>query len=167
LAEATLRCLTAAGPPRNVRIHSRRPAAAQRLASLCGGRVATSIADATAGAALIVTTTRARDPVLRDDWLGDGMLIAALGATRPDQRELDYRTLKRAVFVCCDQIDEARFSASDLTETISEGHLDWLEVHALDEVANGVVEARLRPGDVVVYKSVGDATLVAALTAAL
>jgi ornithine cyclodeaminase/alanine dehydrogenase-like protein (mu-crystallin family) len=167
LAEATIRCLAAAGPARNLRIYSRQPEAARRLASRHAGRAATSVADAVTGAALIVTTTRARDPVLRDDWLGDGMLIAALGATRPDQRELDYRTLKRAVFVCCDQLDEARFTASDLTETISEGHLDWLEVHALHEVANGLVEGRSRRSDVVVYKSVGDAALVAALTAGL
>jgi ornithine cyclodeaminase/alanine dehydrogenase-like protein (mu-crystallin family) len=167
LAESTLRCLAAAAPARPVTVYSRAAEQARRLAAAYGARTAASVAEATRGAALIVTTTRARDPVLRDDWLGDGMLVAALGATRPDQRELDYRTLARAVFVCCDHVEAARSSAADLTETISAGHLDWLEVHELAEAATGAVEGRARATDVIVYKGVGDARLVAALTAAL
>ena len=50
----------------------------------------------------VVTATRSRDPVLRDDWLGAGICILALGATRPDQRELDYRTIVRAATVITD-----------------------------------------------------------------
>ena len=86
-------------------------------------------------ATVIVTATRARDPVLRDDWLGDGICVLALGATRPDQRELDYRTIVRAATVITDAPAEARLRAADLSETVATGHLDWLEVHGLDELS--------------------------------
>jgi ornithine cyclodeaminase/alanine dehydrogenase-like protein (mu-crystallin family) len=118
-------------------------------------------------ATVIVTATRARDPVLRDDWLGDGICVLALGATRPDQRELDYRTIVRAATVITDAPDEARQRAADLSETVATGHLDWLEVHGLDELERGELQPLRRPDDVTVYKGVGTARLALAVAAPL
>jgi len=118
-------------------------------------------------ATLIVTATRARDPVLRDDWLGDGICVLALGATRPDQRELDYRTIVRAATVITDAPAEARLRAADLSETVATGHLDWLEVHGLDELERGELQPLRRPDDVTVYKGVGTARLALAVAAPL
>jgi ornithine cyclodeaminase len=111
------------------------------------------------GAAVVVTATRARDPVVRDDWLGEGTLVAALGATRPGERELDYRTLVRASLVLCDSAAAARRRSADLIETVAGGHLDWLEVHDLAEAVRGELEELVRPADVVVYEGVGSAAL--------
>ncbi len=122
-----------------------------------------SIRDAT----VIVTATRSRDPVLRDDWLGAGICILALGATRPDQRELDYRTIVRASMVVTDAPAEARLRAADLAETVVTGHLDWLEVHALDELERGDLHPLHRPEDVTIYKGVGTARLALAVAAPL
>jgi ornithine cyclodeaminase/alanine dehydrogenase-like protein (mu-crystallin family) len=118
-------------------------------------------------ATLIVTATRARDPVLRDDWLGDGICVLALGATRPDQRELDYRTIVRAATVITDAPAEARLRAADLSETVATGHLDWLEVHGLDELERGELQPLRRPDDVTVYKGVGTARLALAVASPL
>ncbi len=119
----------------------------------------TTIRDAT----VVVTATRSRDPVLRDDWLGAGICILALGATRPDQRELDYRTIVRAATVITDAPVEARLRAADLAETVATGHLDWLEVHALDELERGELQPLRRPEDVTIYKGVGTARLALAV----
>jgi ornithine cyclodeaminase len=118
-----------------------------------------SIRDAT----VIVTATRSRDPVLRDDWMGPGICILALGATRPDQRELDYRTIVRASLIVTDAPTEARLRAADLAETVATGHLDWLEVHALDELERGELQPLHRPEDVTIYKGVGTARLALAV----
>jgi ornithine cyclodeaminase/alanine dehydrogenase-like protein (mu-crystallin family) len=118
-------------------------------------------------ATVIVTATRSRDPVLRDDWLGPGICILALGATRPDQRELDYRTIVRASLVITDAPAEARLRAADLAETVTTGHLDWLEVHALDELERGELHPLRRSEDVTIYKGVGTARLALAVAAPL
>ena len=118
-------------------------------------------------ATVIVTATRARDPVLRDDWLGEGICVLALGATRPDQRELDYRTIVRAATVITDAPAEARLRAADLSETVATGHLDWLEVHGLDELERGELQPLRRPDDVTVYKGVGSARLALAVASSL
>ena len=114
-------------------------------------------------ATVVVTATRSRDPVLRDDWLGTGICILALGATRPDQRELDYRTIVRAATVITDAPAEARLRAADLAETVATGHLDWLEVHALDELERGELQPLRKPEDVTIYKGVGTARLALAV----
>jgi ornithine cyclodeaminase/alanine dehydrogenase-like protein (mu-crystallin family) len=114
-------------------------------------------------ATVVVTATRSRDPVLRDDWLGGGICILAVGATRPDQRELDYRTIVRAATVITDAPVEARLRAADLAETVATGHLDWLEVHALDELERGELQPLRKPEDVTIYKGVGTARLALAV----
>jgi ornithine cyclodeaminase/alanine dehydrogenase len=93
--------------------------------------------------------------------------VLALGATRPDQRELDYRTIVRAATVITDAPDEAQLRAADLSETVATGHLDWLEVHGLDELERGELMPLRRPDDVTVYKGVGTARLALAVAAPL
>ena len=48
-----------------------------------------SAKEAVDGADLVVVATAAREPVLKSDWVADGAHIAAVGACRPDQREMD------------------------------------------------------------------------------
>ena len=94
---------------------------------------------------VVVTVTTSRDPVLRGEWLGPGALVCAVGANDGRSRELDNVVLERAVFVCCDSIEQARIESADLIEPVEGGVLDWLEVHELHEVVAGEV-ARPRVG---------------------
>ena len=48
------------------------------------------------GADVIVVATSATTPVLRGEWLSPGAHINAVGATRPDWRELDDEVLRKA-----------------------------------------------------------------------
>jgi len=104
---------------------------------------------------VVVTITTSRDPVLRGEWLQPGALVCAAGANRPGARELDNVVLERAVFVCCDSIEQARLEAGDLIEPVERGVLDWLEVHELQEVVGGELPGRSSPEDIVVFKSGG------------
>jgi alanine dehydrogenase len=111
-----------------------------------------------AGQEIVVTATSSRDPVLRGEWLREGALVCAIGANIPQARELDNVALERAVFVCCDSIEQAKLESGDLIEPIAGGVLDWLEVHELQEVVAGEISGRSSPDDIVLFKSNGLAT---------
>ena len=104
---------------------------------------------------VVVTVTTSSDPVLRGDWLQPGALVCAVGANRREARELDNEVLRRASFVCCDSLAQARRESGDLIEPVEAGVLDWLEVHELQEVVAGELPGRQRDEDVVVFKSNG------------
>lgn len=104
---------------------------------------------------IVVTITSSRDPVLRGEWLRPGALVIAAGANVASKRELDNAVLKRASFVCCDSLEQARLESGDLIEPVAAGVLDWLELHELHEVISGEVAGRQSDEDVVVFKSNG------------
>ena len=103
----------------------------------------------------MVTVTTSNDPVLRGDWLQPGALVCAMGANRPNARELDNEVLQRAAFVCCDSLEQARIESGDLIEPVEHGVLDWLEVHELQEVVAGESRDAQSDADIVVFKSNG------------
>jgi alanine dehydrogenase len=104
---------------------------------------------------IVVTATSSRDPVLRGEWLGDGALVCATGANRPEARELDNVVLERATFVCCDSRENAQLESGDLIDPVEFGVLDWLEVHELQEVVAGELPGRQTDADIMVFKSNG------------
>ena len=72
---------------REVRVWS--PRHAKEFASKFGVSAASSAEEAVRGADVIVVATSATMPVLWDEWLSPGAHINAIGATRPNWRELD------------------------------------------------------------------------------
>lgn len=84
---------------KEVRVWSRRKEAAERLASSVGGHVTVcnSAEDAVKGADVIVTVTSASEPVLFGQWVKPGAHVAAVGACRPDWREMDDVLMREAV----------------------------------------------------------------------
>ncbi len=130
---------------------------AERLEAFCaevGAEAGESHRDP-ASCDVVVTITASRDPVLRGEWLRPGALVCAAGANRPRARELDNAVLERAAFVCCDSLEDAKIESGDLIEPVSQGVLDWLEVHELQEVVAGELSGRQADEDVVVFKSNG------------
>ena len=104
---------------------------------------------------VVVTVTTSKDPVLRGEWLQPGALVCAVGANEPRARELDNVVLERAVFVCCDSVEQSKLESGDLIEPVERGVLDWLEVHELQEVVAGEIAGRSSPDDIVLFKSNG------------
>jgi alanine dehydrogenase len=118
-------------------------------------RPVASAQQAVADADLVVLATAAREPVVRGEWIADGTHIAAVGACRPDQREMDTALVRRAkVFV--DSRTGALAEAGDLVLPMREGAIDEDHIAGeLGELAGGVVEGRRSPADVTVFKSLG------------
>jgi len=64
------------------------------------GATAMSAEEAVRDADVIVTVTSSKTPVLKGDWLKPGCHVNAIGACRPDWRELDDEAMqKNVVFV--------------------------------------------------------------------
>ena len=111
--------------------------------------------EAVDGADLVVLATAAREPMLRSEWIADGAHIAAVGACRPDQREMETALVKRArVFV--DSRTGALAEAGDLVLPIREGAIDASHIAGeLGQLAAGAVAGRQSPGEVTLFKSLG------------
>ena len=65
------------------------------------------LAEVVRGADVVVTVTPAREPLVKDEWIAPGTHIAALGADKGGDQELDPRILQRPrIFV--DDIRQCR-----------------------------------------------------------
>jgi ornithine cyclodeaminase/alanine dehydrogenase-like protein (mu-crystallin family) len=107
------------------------------------------------GADLIVLATASTTPVIDDRDVADGAHIAAVGACRPDQREMPTALIARArVFV--DSRPGALKEAGELLLPIKEGAIDERHIAGeLGEVAAGRVAGRRSPREVTIFKSLG------------
>ncbi|ANY18633.1 L-lysine cyclodeaminase [Tsuneonella dongtanensis] len=84
--------------------------AADELSKQLGFTVeaAASPQEAVRGAAIIVTTTPARSPVIMDEWVAQGTHITAMGSDAPGKQELDPALIKRAAPYVCDSREQCR-----------------------------------------------------------
>lgn len=118
-------------------------------------RPAPSAQEAAAGAGIVVLATAAREPVVESGWIADGAHICAVGACRPDQREMDTTLVARSrVFV--DSRIGALAEAGDIVIPVQEGAFDPSHIAAeLGEVAAGAAGGRVSSGEVTLFKSLG------------
>ena len=118
-------------------------------------RGAESAPAATDGADLIVLATSSRTPVIADSHVSAGVHIAAVGACRPDQREMPTPLVARGrVFV--DSRAAARQEAGDLLIPMQEGAFGADHISGeLGEVVSGRVAGRTDAAQVTIFKSLG------------
>jgi thiomorpholine-carboxylate dehydrogenase len=81
-----------------IRVWSPTPAHAKQFAQEIGAAVM-SAEEAVRGADVIVTVTSSKTPVLKGAWLKTGCHVNAIGACRPEWRELDDEAMSNVVFV--------------------------------------------------------------------
>jgi ornithine cyclodeaminase/alanine dehydrogenase-like protein (mu-crystallin family) len=166
-AESQVQCIRAAVPTIDrVVAYCRTDAKLEEFCKRVGAEPAETHRETVEDADVVVTATTSKDPVLRGEWLKPGVLVCAVGANRPNRRELDNVVLERATFVCCDSREQAKLESGDLIEPVEGGVLDWLEVHELQEVVAGGLRGRESDEDIVVFKSNGLAAWDVAIAAA-
>ena len=102
---------------------------------------------------------RSRDesPVLEGAWLPAGATVVSLGATLPEQREVDEATLARAACIVADVPDEVAHDTGDGIAAARAGIDINAKLASLAALACGTLQARRDPQDIVLYKSVGSA----------
>ncbi len=123
------------------------PHRAGEFAARYGARAAASAEDAVRGAHVVVVATTSKTPVLRGEWLSPGMHVNAVGASRPDWRELDDSVLSRArIFV-----EQREAAAKESGDVIAAGRIDA----EIGEVILGAAAGRSSPEEITLFKTVG------------
>lgn len=110
-------------------------------------RLARSAEEAVRGADVIVVATTSRTPVLRGEWLSPGVHINAVGAPRPDWRELDDQVLHNAKLYV-----ESREAATHESGDVIAAASICAEI---GEVFAGTKPGRQSEEEVTLFKSVG------------
>ncbi len=104
---------------------------------------------------VIITATRANEPLLHGEWLRKGVHINAVGAHSPDARELDTEAVRRAKVVT-DQASACLAEAGDLILPIQEGAISKEHIHAdLGQIIAGLKPGREDEDEITLFKSVG------------
>ncbi len=110
--------------------------------------------DAVRTADVVCTCTTAERPLFDGGWLSDGVHVNAVGSYRPETRELDTATVRRAKVVV-EERAAAFAEAGELAIPLGAGAIDASHVRAdLHELVVGA-SVRTGPGDVTLFKSVG------------
>jgi ornithine cyclodeaminase/alanine dehydrogenase-like protein (mu-crystallin family) len=108
---------------------------------------ARSAEDAVRGADVVVVAVSSTTPVLEGRWLSPGTHVNAIGATRPDWRELDDDLVTRArVFV-----DSREAATKESGDVIAAREV----VGEIGEVISGKRPGRATAAEITVFKSVG------------
>jgi ornithine cyclodeaminase/alanine dehydrogenase-like protein (mu-crystallin family) len=156
-ATTHLEAMRSVRPVERLRVVSRTRERAESLAETARGFGI----DARAGepgdvsdADLVCTCTTSPVPVFDGSLLRPGAHVNAIGAFRPDMRELDDQAIVRARVVV-ETREAALAEAGDLLIPLGEGTIDESQIEAdLREVVRGA-KVRTGPEDVTVFKSVG------------
>ena len=130
---------------KEVRVWSPRnaPAFAQRH----GVKAVATAADAVRGADVVVVAASSTTPILQGHWLSPGTHVNAIGATRPDWRELDDDIVTTArIFV--DSREAALRESGDVIAARN-------EVTEIGAVVAGVDPGRRNAEELTLFKSVG------------
>src|SRR6266581_1981269 len=109
------------------------------------GATAMSAEEAVRDADVIVTVTSSKTPVLRGAWLKPGCHVNAVGACRPDWRELDDEAMSNLVFV-----DSREGAMKESGDVILSGAQIYAE---LGEALSGKVPSRAN--ETTIFKSLG------------
>lgn len=128
---------------------------AEEMGNVAPVRVATSAADAVQNADIIVLVTGATEPVIQNEWVREGTHIVAVGACRPNQREMDPALVARGrLFV--DSREAAFAEAGDIVLALAGGEFGPDHVSAeLGEIIAGREAGRTADDQITIFKSLG------------
>jgi Predicted ornithine cyclodeaminase, mu-crystallin homolog len=138
----------------DVRIVSRTPAKAEALAGK-GVRVVASVEEAVRGADIVVTATSSREPILKRDWLADGVHVNAVGSSIAVARELDSATVAAAsLFV--DRRESTINESGDYLFALREGAIAEGHIRAeIGDILIGKEVGRRSANEITLFKSLG------------
>ncbi len=118
-------------------------------------RVAANSAEALNGAEVVCTATTSGTPVFADHELSPGVHINAIGAYKPQLREIPPLTVARAQVVV-DQLEAVWEEAGDLILPLQAGVISADHVHAeLGQILAGERPGRSDSESITLFKSVG------------
>jgi len=117
-------------------------------------RPSTRLEDVVRGADVVVTVTPARGPIVMNDWIAPGTHIAAIGADKGGDQELDAKILQRArIFV--DDIRQCR-TDGEINVPLAQGLIKESELTGeIGEVITGKKKGRTSDTEITLFDSTG------------
>ena len=160
-AAAQLEAICAVRPIEQAKIFSRTSEKRQAFASSMAeqlGIEATPVDSAEEcvhGVDIVVTITDSREPVLKGEWLSEGVHINAAGSNHWMRRELDNQAVERCDVIVVDDLEDAQIECGELIWVVERGNFHWDKVHQLRDVLAGRVEGRPNPSSITLFESQG------------
>ena len=162
-ARTQVEAMRAVRPITEVRIYNPNTGSAEAMAAELsrsdsapdGIRAVGSVPEALDGADVACMATTSRVPVFQDCDVPDGIHINAIGAFKPEDREVPGATVGRSLVVV-DDLDSAMEEAGDILIAIEEKLFSREAIHAdLGGLVLGHFAGRSDPSQVTFFKSVG------------
>lgn len=117
-------------------------------------KVVAETKEAVEGADVIVTTTPSKKPVLKNEYISEGVHINAIGADAPGKQELEPEILLRAKVVV-DDLSQA-MHGGEINVPISRGIITVANIYAeLGEIVTNQKPGRTSPHEITVFDSTG------------
>ena len=130
---------------------AQREGAAQQIAI----ETAPTVSAAVAGADIVCTLTKAREPILLGDWLAPGVHLNVVGSSIATTAEIDTPAVVKSRFFV-DYRDSTRNEGGEYLRALAAGAISPAHILAeIGEVANGSQRGRNARSDVTLYKSLG------------
>jgi len=103
---------------------------------------------------VLVTVTPSTEPIVKGEWLPEGLHINAIGADCPLKMELDELTLKRADKLVID--GEQVLSVGELRKPMESGFLNKDDIYGnIGEIVAGVKPSRETPSEITIFECSG------------
>ncbi|OYX42777.1 MAG: cyclodeaminase [Rhodobacterales bacterium 32-67-9] len=146
-------------PFNRVLVWARRDDAAAACAADISARLGIEAVTATAEAVvresqLVITTTPAREPILKTDWLHPGMHITAMGSDQAGKCEIDPAAIDRADLYVCDRLSQAAM-LGELRAARAAGVLVGSDPPELGAVVAGNAPGRRHASDITICDLTG------------
>lgn len=110
--------------------------------------------DAARGVDVLTTLTPVRTPVVKNEWISEGMHINAIGADAPGKQELDPGILKRAKIVV-DDWEQASHSG-EINVPLDGGMITKADIYAeIGDIIAGAKPGRTSEDEITVFDSTG------------
>lgn len=157
-----LEAVCAVRPIRRAIVFDPDPGKAAVYAAEMSGKLNIAVEPARSGeelsqADIVCTATTSAQPVFRDNRLKAGAHINAVGAYKPDAREIPTETVQRAKVVV-DHRESALQEAGDLLIPIREGKFSPEQIYGeIGEIVAGKLAGRESDDEITLFKSVGNA----------
>ena len=161
-AETQIAAISTVRKLREVRVWSRQAERRQQFARRCTEKFglhvkATETArEAVENAAIVVTATNSKEPVLESAWISPGTHINAMGSNWITRRELPTDlVMDRADLVTVDSVEDAQLESGDLMIPLSERKGAEFRAIELCDVIAGRRSGRSSPAQITIFKSNG------------
>jgi ornithine cyclodeaminase/alanine dehydrogenase-like protein (mu-crystallin family) len=160
-AQSHLEAMLTVRAVRRVRVWARDLGKSRAFAAEQGARhgvkieAMTGVRAATDGADIICTTTGAREPILKGEWLAPGAHLNVVGSSRSSAAEVDTQAVVNSRFFV-DRRDSTVHEGGEYLAALKAGAITPDHILAeIGEVANASKKGRVSPLDVTLYKSLG------------